>query len=138
MTIHLHGILAGLAVILLAIGAAAILTGIDNWLRARFTVDTRPLWHVIPRRFSVHRRWDRCGGHVRLADGREGAILGTFDMDDSPGPIALVQPWDENDDPHNQCPDWVPLGTLTPLPSLTLRELWHELRGPGGSAGHGA
>jgi len=131
MTIHLHGILGALAVILLAIGAAAILSGIQNWLCDRFTVDSRPLWHVIPRRFSVHRRWDRPGGYVTLKDGRDGVLLDTFSTDDSPYPIALVQP---QEDEAQGPAEWVPLSTLTAAPSPSLRELWRELRGTDGSA----
>jgi hypothetical protein len=132
MTITLfHGTLGFLAVALLAIGAATVLTAIENWLRKRFTLDLHPLWHIIPGRLKVHLRWDRPGATVRFGDGREGCVFGVFDMDDSPCPIALVQRYDEDNDVSQQRPEWMELDALTAPPRRTLRETWRYLRSTG-------
>lgn len=151
MTVALfHGTRGLLAAGLLVIGACTILTAAENWLRDRFTLHLNPYrihllgsrrvlkgsldWdlHIsIPRRFCVHLRWDRAGGHVRLDDGREGFILYVLEHDDAPYPIVLVQPYDANNDPDLQCPEWISLPTLSPLPRRTLRDTWREIRGTG-------
>lgn len=131
MTITLfHGTLGFLAAALLAIGAVTILTAAENWLRDRLTLDLNPLWHVIPRRFAMHLRWDRPFAMVRLGDGREGCLLYLLEHDDAPGPIALVQPYDEDNDVNQQCPEWMPLDALMAAPRRSFRETWREIRRP--------
>lgn len=126
-----HGSLGLVAAILLVVGAGAILSAIQNWLRDRFTLDLHLLWHVIPRRFRIHLRWDRPLAIVRLGDGREGCLLYLLEHDDAPCPIALVQPYDEDDGPATQCPEWMVLDALTAVPRRTLRETWRYLRSTG-------
>jgi hypothetical protein len=126
MTITLfHGSLGLVAAILLVVGAGAILTAIQNWLRDRFTLDLHPLWHVIPRRFKVHLRWDRRGAYVTFQDGREGVLLEVFGSDDSPYPMAVVQ---SQEDEAQGPAEWVPLSAPTAVPARSFREFVRYLR----------
>ena len=106
-------------------GAASIMSGIEAWLRRRFTLDLNPLalftysrpgllWRdfslCVPRRFRVHRRWDRSGAIVVMDDGREATVLLVADSDDAPGAgaMALVQPYEEySEDDYPVPPVWI-------------------------------
>jgi hypothetical protein len=128
MTYHLHGT-PGLIVFLAILGGATILTGAQNWLAERITIDLRPLWHVIPRRFKIRMRWDRPGALVDTDDGRLGAILYVLEHDDAPCPVALVQLYGDGDEagfPHSE---WFITASLSPAPSKSFSETWAAMSG---------
>lgn len=129
MTYTLTGYPAILVCLLAILGGMNILTGIESWLLERIKIDLRPLWHVIPRRFKLSVRWDRPGAMVTLGDGREGSIVYLLEHDDAPCPIVLVQPYDDNDDPDLQRPEWLPLTSLSPAHRRPLAETLRAMRG---------
>jgi len=125
MTYTIHGDPALIVFLLAILGAATILTSIQNWVSERISLDLHPLWHVIPRRFKVSVRWDRPHALVGMDDGREAVIVlihaGESDQDPL---IALVQPQEE-------CvpAEWALLSSLSPLPGHSFRETWRAMRG---------
>jgi len=132
MTYTLHGI-PGLIVFLLAILAAVeILVDVETWVEERISIDLNPLWHFIPRRFKVRVRWDRPGATVRMDDGREGSVLIVEEGVDDALPIALVQPFDEDDTADQLYPEWHISASLTPVPRPSIREMLHALRSQAG------
>jgi hypothetical protein len=127
--IVLYGWIGWAVVIAACTGIATVLSGIQGWLSARFALDLNPkligrlpfgkgslgwdLWIGVPRRFKIHRRWDRPGAAVTLADGRRGAILYVVADEDTGSAMAVVQTHD--DDFQAQQPEWQPLARLRPL-----------------------
>ena len=126
---------AGLAVGALALWAVIRICGsAQDWLAARFALDFNwlrvaigpsgrkigsgwfgwDLWIGVPRRFKVHRRWDRPGSMVSLRDGRLAAVLWVT-IDPDAGGMAIVQPYDVANEQAQQ-PEWLPLANLSPLP----------------------
>lgn len=126
MSITLHGD-TGLIVALLAIlGAAWMLTGIENWVLERIKIDLNPLWHVIPRRFKVRRRWDRPGAVVEFGNGRHGFILSVCEADDV-DQVLLIQPCTADLDEDDGDPEWVACSAV----DGEWKSLTDPLRAPG-------
>ena len=102
MTITLfHGNAGWLVAFLALLGAAGILTAIQDWLSDRLQVTFRP-----PR---MHCRWDRPRALVTLDDGRTGCIASIHVDDAAEGRMYVVLPDDES------APEWVPASHVSPL-----------------------
>lgn len=106
MTFTVHGTPGVIVFLLALLGAATIVTGIENWLHERIRLDLNPLWHVIPRRFKIRLRWDRPGATVEFGAGRQGHILAVYEADDV-DQVLLVQPWAPDGDAYDGGPEWV-------------------------------
>ena len=94
-----HGPAGWAFAILALIGAAGILTAIEDWLSDRFTLRLR-------------RRWDRPGAPVVLDDGRTGYIVSIHVDDAAEGRMYVVLPADES------APEWVPACRVSPAPAV--------------------
>jgi len=100
-----HGFGGWAVTILAAGGLIRLLHGINDWLSDRFTLDLR--------RLRVHRLAHRPGANVDLGDGRQGVIVYVIRDPDVEEPMAVVQPYDEDD--QFEQPEWVPASRLRPL-----------------------
>ena len=128
MTYHLHGDPAIIVFLLAILGAATILSGIQNWVSERISLDLHPLWHVIPRRFKIRLRWDRPGAAFEFDGGRQGVILGAFHADDV-DQVLLIQPRAADLAEADGPPEWVACSNVDgewkslTVPGLRIREL---------------
>jgi hypothetical protein len=130
-----HGNAGWFIGILAAWGAIKVCAAAQDWLAARFAIDFNwlrvaigpsgrkigsgwfgwDLWIGVPRCLKIHRRWDRPGAMVNLAGGQLATVLWVT-IDPDAGGMAIVQPYDCSTEQAQQ-PEWVPLGSLSPLPS---------------------
>jgi hypothetical protein len=109
MTITITSIPGLIVAWLACVGVTRIAYGAWEWLSDRFTFDVR--------RLRAHRRWDRPGARLPLADGRTGYVVYIV-RDDEAGDIAAVQPCDADGDTCHE-PEWVPVMDLAEASAVT-------------------